>query len=74
MFVFVYNILTSFSISSSISDDDDERILNTRKSIKFINKNHSSVEDLTASAQEFLRLSKRQTPAKVYDPNKPDHK
>ncbi len=58
----------------SFSDEDDERFLHTRKSIKFINKNHSSVEDLTASAQEFLRLSKRQTPAKVYDPNKPDHK
>lgn len=53
---------------------DDERFNQTRKSIRFINKTHSSVEDLTASAQEFLRLSKRSRPVKVYDESRADHK
>jgi hypothetical protein len=52
----------------------DDRPGQTRKSVRFINKARNSLEDLTASALAALRLSKRQRPAKTYDPNNTEHK
>jgi hypothetical protein len=52
----------------------DDRPGQTRKSMRFFNKERNSLEDLTASALAALRLSKRQRPAKTYDPNNAEHK
>lgn len=46
----------------------------TRGSVRFFNKDRTSLEDLTASALAALRLSKRQRPAKTYDPAIQEHK
>lgn len=53
---------------------DDFQPSPTRGSVRFINKERTSVEGLTASALAALRLSKRQKPVRVFDPNNSEHR
>ena len=68
-----YNMVT-YLHCSVCADDDDLQAGQIRRSQRLHGKERCSAEDLTASALNALRLSKRQVPAKVYDPSNAEHR
>lgn len=53
---------------------DDEPGVSTRRSLRFVNKERTSLEGLTLSLQAAARMRGKLRPAKVYNANNPEHR